>query len=191
MPSAEKKGQMKIEFTGRRTEVPAELRRLAERKLQKLGRVLPGITRAHVILIVDRHRQTAEISVHSRHLDLVARETSDDLAASVGAVVDKLTRQAQRQVGRRRERGRPGPASARVAAAGLDAPPAPRGSESRGVRVIRSRRSASKPMTVDEAAAEMLVRDEGFLVFRDARTERVHVLYRRKDGNLGLIEPEV
>lgn len=181
---------MKIEFTGRRTEVPAELRRLAERKLQKLGRVLPGITRAHVVLIVDRHRQTAEISVHSRHMDLVARDTSDDLGASVGAVVDKLTRQAQRQVGRRRERGRPGPGPARAATA-LDAPPAARGSEPRGVRVIRSRRSASKPMTVDEAAAEMLVRDEGFLVFRDARTERVHVLYRRKDGNLGLIEPEV
>ena len=46
-------------------------------------------------------------------------------------------------------------------------------------------------MTVDEAAAEMLAGADGFLVFRDARTERVHVLYRRKDGNLGLVEPEV
>jgi putative sigma-54 modulation protein len=44
---------------------------------------------------------------------------------------------------------------------------------------------------VDEAAAEMLVREEGFLIFRDAQTERLRVLYRRKDGNLGLIEPEV
>jgi putative sigma-54 modulation protein len=180
---------MKIEFTGRRTEVSVELRRLAERKLEKLGRVLPGITRAHVILIVDRHGQTAEISVHSRHLDLVARETTADLGASVGAVVDKLTRQAQRQVGRRRERPRPG---TRTAAPGKDAAPLARaGAEPRGVRVIRSRRPSSKPMTVDEAAAEMLVREEGFLVFRDARTERVQVLYRRKDGNLGLIEPEV
>ena len=64
---------MKIEFTGRQTDAPAELRKLAERKLEKLGLVLPGITRAHVILTVDRHRQTAEISVHSRHLDLAAR----------------------------------------------------------------------------------------------------------------------
>ena len=66
-----------------------------------------------------------------------------------------------------------------------------RGPEVRTVRVIKSRRPVGKPMTVDEAAAEMLAREEGFLVFRDARSERVHVLYRRKDGNLGLVEPEV
>jgi putative sigma-54 modulation protein len=180
---------MKIEFTGRPTAVPLELRRLAERKLQKLGRVLPGVTRAHVILTVARHRQTAEISVHSRHLDLTARETSADLGASIGVVVDKLTRQAQRQVGRRRERGRPG--SARPEGRGKDAPPDAPGPEAPSVRVIRSRRLAGKPMTVDEAAAEMLIREEGFLVFRDSRTERVHVIFRRKDGNLGLIEPEV
>jgi putative sigma-54 modulation protein len=180
---------MKIEFTGRPTAVPVELRRLAERKLEKLGRVLPGITRVHVISTTDRHRRTAEISVHSAHLDLTARETTEDLGASIGLVVDKLTRQAQRQVGRRRERGRPG--AARAKASGKDAPldaPVP---EAPSVRVIRSRRLAGKPMTVDEAAAEMLVREEGFLIFRDAQTERVHVIFRRKDGNLGLVEPEV
>jgi putative sigma-54 modulation protein len=64
------------------------------------------------------------------------------------------------------------------------------GKSDRVPRVVRSRRFPAKPMTVDEAAIEVLSRDEGFLVFRDARTERVSVLYRRKDGNLGLIEPE-
>jgi putative sigma-54 modulation protein len=178
---------MKIEFTGRQTEVPVDLRRLAERKLEKLGLVLPGITRAHVILAVARHRHTAEISVHSRQVDLTARETTADLGASIGAVVDKLTRQAHRQVGRRRERGR----AARAVTPAPEASPDTRGAEVPSLRVIRSRRPAGKPMTVDEAAAEMLVREEGFLVFREARTERVQVLYRRKDGNLGLIEPEV
>ncbi len=180
---------MKIEFTGRQTVVSMELRRLAERKLLKLGRVLPGITRAHVILAVDRHRQTAEISVHSAHLDLAARETTEDLGVSISEVVDKLTRQAQRQVGRRREHVRLAPARGvpprKTKAEGRGT------AESRAVRVIKTRRPAGKPMTVDEAAAEMLVREENFLVFRDAGTERVQVLYRRKDGNLGLIEPEV
>ena len=179
---------MKIEFTGRQTEVSLEFRRLAERKLLKLGQVLPGITRAHVILAVDRHRHTAEISVHSPRLDLTARETTEDLGASIGGAVDKLTRQAQRQVGRRRERGRASPA--RGAAPSRKTGEA-RGPEVSGVRVIRSRRPAGKPMTLDEAAAEMLAREDGFLIFRDARTERVQVLYRRKDGNLGLVEPEV
>jgi putative sigma-54 modulation protein len=181
---------MKIEFTGRHTGVSAEHRRLAERKLEKLGRVLPGIMRAHVILGVDRRRQTAEISVHSRQLDLTARETTDDLGASIVAVMDKLTRQAQRQVGRRRERGHAEVARAKgTLPRGTPADPAV--SEGAGLRVIRRRRPLGKPMTVDEAAAEMLVREEGFLIFRDAQTERLRVLYRRKDGNLGLIEPEV
>jgi ribosome hibernation promoting factor len=179
---------MKIEFTGRQTEVSAELRRLAERKLAKLGRVLPGITRAHVILVVDRHRHTAEISVHSPHLDLTARATTDDLGVSIGSVVDKLTRQALRKVGRRRERVPLGPSRTPRPPKGASEVRTP---ETRGVRVVRVRRPAGKPMTLDEAAAEMLVREESFLVFRDARTERVQVLYRRKDGNLGLIEPEV
>jgi putative sigma-54 modulation protein len=178
---------MKIEYTGRQTEVPAELRKLAERKLGKLARLLPGITRAHVIFSMDRHREVAEVSVHSRRLDLMAREAGRDSGASLAAAVDKLMRQAQRQVGRRRERGR---GSARQAPAGPPGPREPRGLDGTGPRIVRSRRPAGKPMSLEEAAAEVLTREEGVLVFRDPRTERVNVLYRRKDGNLGLIEPE-
>jgi putative sigma-54 modulation protein len=177
---------MKIEFTGRQTDVPDEIRRLAERKLAKLARVLPGITRAHVVLATDKHRQIAEVSIHSRHLDLQARQASADLGGSVAAVVEKLTRQAQRQVGKRRVRTRlvvvkPGSAAARAEGEG---PAAER------VPTIRRRRLPVKPMTVDEAAQVVLARREGFLIFRDARTERVSVLFRQTDGNLGLIEPE-
>ena len=174
---------MKIEFTGRQTGIPDELRRLAERKLQKVGRLLPAVTRAHVILAVDKHRQVAEVSVHSRHLDLAAVEVSANPRLSVAGAIDKLVRQAQRQQARRRER--------KGAATPRRAPlPAPeRESDAAAPRVIRSRRAAVKPMTLDEAALEMEGRADGVLVFRDAATERVHVLFRRKDGNLGLIEP--
>jgi putative sigma-54 modulation protein len=177
---------MKIEFTGRRTDVPEELRKLAERKLAKLGRVLPGVTRAHVVLATDKRRQIAEVSVHSRHLDLQAREASDDLAGSLSAVVEKVTRQATRQMGKRRVvRGRSEPPA--------DAPRPPSEAEPRRLDrepVIRRRRLPVKPMTVEEAAQLVLGRKEGFLVFRDARTERINVLYLQNDGNLGLIEPE-
>ena len=99
---------MQIEFTGRQTEVPPRLRALAERKLGKLSRTLRGITHAHVVLTTDKHRQIAEVRLRSRHLALAAQEESADLAAALGTVMDKLTRQAQRYVGRRRER-KPGP----------------------------------------------------------------------------------
>lgn len=97
---------MKIEFTGRQTEVPPEIRRLAERKLRKLTRVLPGITWAHVIVSKGRHRQIAEVSIRSKRLDLTAREESTDLGASLLAVMDHLTRQVVDRLGRLRERKR-------------------------------------------------------------------------------------
>jgi putative sigma-54 modulation protein len=174
---------MKVEFTGRQTGIPDELRRLAERKLQKVGRLLPAVTRAHVILAVDKHRQVAEVSVHSRHMDLAAVEVSANPRLSVTGAIDKLVRQAQRQQARRRERK--GAATPRRAT--LPAPE--RESDPSAPRVVRSRRTAVKPMTLDEAVLEMEGRADGVLVFRDAATERVHVLFRRKDGNLGLIEP--
>ena len=178
---------MKIEFTGRQTEVPQELRQLAARKLDKLAKVLRGITRVHVVLAVDKHRQIAEVSAHSKHLTLSAQEESTDFGASLATAFEKLARQAERHIGRLRQKKRG--AAARTAVrrtragdGGVVAEVAP--------RVIRARRSPLKPMTVDEAALEVGDRPEGFLVFRDARTERVSVLYRRKDGNLGLIDPD-
>ena len=173
---------MKIEFTGRQTGIPDELRRLAERKLQKVGKLLPSVTRAHVILAVDKHRQVAEVSVHSRHVDLSAVEVSANPRLSVAGAIDKLLRQAQRHQAKRRERkGAATPRRAPLPAAEREAAAAP--------RVVRSRRSVAKPMTLDEAALEMEGRADGVLVFRDAATERVNVLFRRRDGNLGLIEP--
>ncbi len=180
---------MKIEFTGRQTEVPAAARRVAERKLAKLGRLLPSLTRAHVTLSAERHRQVAEVSVHSRHLDLAAVEATPDAAASVANAIEKLLRQAEKQ--RTRIRERKGAASPRLlpspaeAAAGNGD-----GAEAPSPRVIRARRAVVKPMTLEEAMLEMEGRPDGVLVFRDAGTERVSVLFRRKDGNLGLIEPE-
>jgi len=174
---------MKIEFTGRQTQVPVEVRRLAERKLQKVARVLPGITSAHVILTADKHRQIAEVSLHSRQIDLTAVEQSPNPRLSLGRAIDKLLRQAQRQRGRRRERKR---TPLRVGAP----PILEAGADGSGRRIVRIRRSLPKPMTLDEAALEIDQRAEGLLVYRDATTERVNVLFLRKDGNLGLIEPE-
>jgi putative sigma-54 modulation protein len=174
---------MKIEFTGRQTGVPDEVRRLAERKLSKVGKLLPSLTRAHVILSADKHRQVAEVSVHSRQLDLAAVDVSNDPRLSVSGAIEKLLRQAQRQHAKRRTRkGAESPRLAPVA-------PEP-GDDGQAPRVVRSRRVAVRPMTLEEAALEMGGRADGVLVFRDPATERMGVLFRRRDGNLGLIEPE-
>lgn len=175
---------MRIEYTGRQLEVPEGARALAERKLTKLQRILPGITNAHVTLRNDRHRQVAEVVVHSRHLDLTATQAGGDFAASLKLAIDKLLHQAQRARGRRRDRKRRG-AEQRIVPPAASLP-----ASERPVRVIRSRGFAAKPMTMDEAVLQMETRKDGPLVFRDANGAGVRVLYWRKDGNLGLIEPE-
>jgi putative sigma-54 modulation protein len=179
---------LQIEYTGRHTEVTPALRSLAEKKLAKLSKVLHGITNVHVIFVVDKHRHVAELTVHSPHLDLAAAEESGDLTTSLSTVMDKLTRQAQKRVGKIRERKR----RSRTAAVwtGVLAPAAGGDGDAARARVVKSRRFVAKPMTVDEAVVEVESTDDGLLVFRDADTERLNVLYRRKDGNLGLIEPE-
>jgi putative sigma-54 modulation protein len=186
---------VQIEYTGRHTEVTAAIRSLAEKKLAKLAKVLPGITHVHVILAEDKYRKIAELTVHSPHLDLAAVEESDDFATSLSTVIEKLTRQAQKRLGKLRQRK--GGSTVRQAAvwAGIVSPSTGNGEESpAGVapraRVVQSRRFVAKPMTVDEAVLQVDASDDGLLVFRDSDTARLSVLYRRKDGNLGLIEPE-
>jgi putative sigma-54 modulation protein len=177
---------VQIEYTGRQTDVAPALKTLAERKLRKLEKVLGRITHVHVVLAAGKRRQSAEVSVASPHLTLAATEESGDLATSLSTAVDRLTRQAQKHLGKLRTRKRraPKPTAAWPRAA------APADGRRNVPRIIRSRRFTAKPMTVEEAALEVTAGDEGFLVFRDAATERMSVLYKRKDGNLGLIEPE-
>ncbi|HEX6739560.1 MAG TPA: ribosome-associated translation inhibitor RaiA [Vicinamibacteria bacterium] len=181
---------MQIEYTGRHTEVPPELRLLAERKLRKLARALPRITHAHVVLARDKRRESAEVTVQSSHLTLTAADESGDMAASLATVMDKLARQAERAKGKRRQRHRRAPARG-TALWSAGAAPASREDGDGRPRLIRSRRSgAAKPMTVEEAMLEVESSPDGLLVFRDAATRRLSVLFRRKDGHLGLIEPE-
>ena len=177
---------MRIEYTGRQLEVTPQLRDLTERKLQKVSKVLHGITHVHVVMSADKHRQIAEVGIQSPRLSLTATEESGDIAASLATVIQKLTRQAQRHVGKLRERKRRAPSRTVALWSGVMASPA----EAGGPRLIRSRRFVVKPMTVDEAMLQVGGSEDGFLVFRDIATERVNVLYKRKDGNLGLIEPE-
>ncbi|MBN2370543.1 MAG: ribosome-associated translation inhibitor RaiA [Vicinamibacteria bacterium] len=178
---------MRIEYTGRQIEVDENVRILTERKLRKLAKVLHGITHAHVILTSDRHRRIVELTVQSPNLTLAASEESSDIAVSLNMVINKLVRQSQRHLGKLRTRKRAARQDAGVWSGVLG--PVSDGDGERP-RVIQSRRFVAKPMTVDEAVIELGKSPDELLVFRQAGTERISVLYRRKDGNLGIIEPE-
>jgi putative sigma-54 modulation protein len=94
---------LKVEFTGRQTEIAPAVRARVERRIAKLALLLPRITRAHVILTADKRRLVAEVTIRSRKVELVAQGDGKDAAASISDAMDKLLRQAQRFVGKRRE----------------------------------------------------------------------------------------
>lgn len=189
---------MRIEFTGRKIEVAEPLRRLGERKLGRLLRLLPGITRAHVVLSTDRHRQVVEVNVRSPHLDLLAREAGPDFGISLAAAFEKLERQARHKVGKLIDRKRrAGAARRREGGAGAPAPRAASGvarvEDARarsGTAVLRPRRVVPPPMSLDQATAELGRRAEGFVLFKDATAGRLRLLFRGPDGRPGLLEPE-
>lgn len=177
---------MRIDFTGRQMDVSPELQKYTTQRLNKLNRLLRNKYELHVILTAEKHRRIAEITLNFRDHSLVGIETTGDARSSIHGALDKLERQAVRLLGRRREKKRrPKPASAVL----LNVLRSQRPNDN-GDRVLERDRVPIKPMSVDEAIDSLDSTRIGLVVFRNAETERVNVLYRRGDGNLGLIEPE-
>jgi putative sigma-54 modulation protein len=187
---------MRLELTGRHLRITPALRQLVEDGLEKLDRVLhDGALSLQAVLSQEKHRHHVEMTLHARgeHFFHGAGK-GKDWEGAINQAVDKVEQQARKLKGKWTEgRRRRALSAARAAAA---ARPAERGGRAgedgleRGVRIIRARRTAPKPMSVDEAALEVADNAGAFIVFRNASTDAVNVLFRRPDGNLGLIEPE-
>ncbi|MGE5358393.1 MAG: ribosome hibernation-promoting factor, HPF/YfiA family [Bacteroidales bacterium] len=181
---------MRLALTGRHVEITPALQRLAERKVAKLDRLLnDGIVSAQVVLTLEKHRHVVDVRAHARGDHVMhGLGATDAWETSFTEAIEKIEQQLHRVKGKWQQRKRRAtPAKALVPAL----PPPPDGDEEpRRVRIMRASRYTVKPMTVDEAAMEVDQQQDSFLVFRNANTDAVNVLYRRKDGNLGLIEPE-
>jgi putative sigma-54 modulation protein len=176
---------VKIQITGRRIEVTDSLKSFVNSRLPKLEKYIDGITDVHVTLWSEKYRQVAELNVHSRgKLYLSAKEASDDLKTSVSLALEKIAGQAKKKQEKRIDRKRRGPKTAEsegtFALIASDGAP----------RVIESRRFLIKPLSVEEAILAIEEQGSEFLVFRNAGNDRTNVLYRRPDGNFGLIDPE-
>ncbi len=176
---------MRIHITGRQIDVSPALRLAAEERLTKLARFLDDIIEAHVILSIEKRCHRAEIVVRDRLVTLSAAGETGDMYSTLTLVGDRLERQAKKHREKlktvsKRKGAKTSPRRMRtVAAAPADGP-----------RVIRVNPPPVKPMSVDEALLQVKGTEREFLVFRNSASRRISVLYRRKDGNYGLIEPE-
>jgi len=177
---------MKVEYTGRQIEITPAIRKFTENHLKKIRKVLGEMIEVHVILTVEKYRHTAEINLKSRTFKINGIEETHDMYSSINSVLEKIERQALKHKGKKIARKRKPVDSLTKASAysGEDSP----GNVS-SPRVIKSKSFATKPMTVEEAVHEVSSSKSEFIVFRNAESEQVNVVYRRKDGNFGLIEP--
>ncbi|HEY1252120.1 MAG TPA: ribosome-associated translation inhibitor RaiA [Thermoanaerobaculia bacterium] len=180
---------MAVECTGRNVEVTASLKQLAEERTHRLERHLGGPADVRVVLSHEKHRFGAEIIAIHRRRRWKAQEETADPRAAVAAAFEKIDAQAMRDSEKRRDKKHRG--WARFLPKGWRAAGSAAGAAS-GVRarVVRTIPSAVKPMSVDEAALALESSGQEVLVFRDSSSDRVSVLFRRGDGDLGLIVPE-
>jgi len=177
---------MRFEYTGRHVEVTPAIRRHVEDQFRKLEHVFNGTnTRVHVIMEVEKNRQTGEVVVHWLDHTLTATDTNADMYMALSRAVEKIEKQAlklKKKIIDRKHTARKTSAVAPNPDGQIQATPPP-------VRIIPARRYSVKPMTAEEAALDLSDSNDHFVVFRDAETNRVGVLYKRQDGNFGLIEP--
>jgi putative sigma-54 modulation protein len=181
---------MRLELTGRHAEITPELRQQVEKRLAKLDRILTdGIVSVQAVLTLEKYRHQSEFTVHTRgdHF-LHGLGNTNTWESSISDAIEKITQQLVKVKGKWQERKRRA-TPVRLVEGELSTPRAG-AAEPKPRRVRRVTPYPVKPMTVDEAALALESGDDAFLVFRNAATDSIGVVYRRKDGHLGLIEPE-
>jgi putative sigma-54 modulation protein len=184
---------MSVDITGRHIEITEPIRKFATDRLERLRGVMDEILEAHFILTVEKHqRHIAELNIKTRRDFYHGEEVSSDMYTSVAAVVDKVEKQILRDkektVARKRHNNNHKGTEVITTTSVFEVEEV---IGERLPRIIRSHEVAAKPMSVDDAAIQIGGSDRGFLVFRNSDTERLNVVYKRKDGNIGWIEPEV
>ena len=171
---------MHVMVTFRHVDPSDGLRRHADSKVRRLGKLLRGAAEAHVILSVVKRRHVAEVQVSADHVNITATEETDDLYSAIDLAVDKLKTQIKRRAEKSRERK-----PAVVVAPAVEPEPA------RPSARIRTQRVAVKPMSLAEAVLQFDRAKSDFLLFQNAATDAVSLLYRGKDGAFALLVPEL
>lgn len=174
---------MLVTVSGKNVEVTNALREYAEKKVAKIGKFFEkSPVESKVTFSTERNKHIVDITVQVNGILLRGEEGTGDMYASIDGAIEKIERQVHKfktRINRKlREENKvvlPSPPQAEEAAAPV---------------IKRTKRFAIKPMSVEEAVMQMDLLGHDFYVFSNSDTEEVNVVYRRKDGNYGLIEPE-
>lgn len=177
---------MHIEFTFKNFEPSEHLRKYARRRFEKVGRFLgksPALS-MQVVLSVDKFRHKAEVKLTGDNLNVSASEQSDDMYATIDMITDKVESQVRKHASRATEGRRAGRAQIDVYSYEVN--------EENGAQVVSGTENyAPKPLHLDEALLQFQQADKEVLVFFNAELERLNVIYKKRNGDFGLIDPVI
>lgn len=177
---------MQISVRGKNIKVTDALRSYVDKRIAKLNRFFNNFGEAQVLLSVEKENHRVEVTIPVNGIILRGEEATHDMYAAVDMVVEKLEKQVEKYKSRfnRRVRANAAPGSELPAQDAAEQPV-------EEYKVVRVKRFAMKPISIEEAIMQMNLLGHNFFVFTNAETDAVSVIYRRKDGNYGLIEPEL
>jgi len=177
---------VQISVRGKNIKVTDALRHYAEKRITKLNRFFNNLGEVQVLLSVEKGNHRVEVTMPVNGMILRGEEATHDMYAAVDMVVEKLEKQIEKYKSRFSRRVRTG--GRELPAQGTEEEPVEEYEEH---KVVRVKRFAMKPINIEEAIMQMNLLGHSFFVFTNAETDAVSVIYRRKDGNYGLIEPEL
>ncbi len=176
---------MKTIITGKNIELTQGLKDAVEERFTKLDKYFNGNTEAKVTLVVDKDSQKIEVTIPMKGQTLRAEETTSDMYASIEAVTNTL--EAQLKKYRQKIIAKQQADSTTIFAQDFLED---KDDEGESIQIIRSKKFDMKPMYAEDACLEMELLGHDFFMFRNAETDEINVVYKRKNGSYGLIEPE-
>ncbi|MDB6173555.1 MAG: sigma 54 modulation protein/ribosomal protein [Chthoniobacteraceae bacterium] len=180
-----------VKVTGRHVSITEAIKNYATGKVEHLHLDYPRIMEAQIILNVEKHRHSAEIILHcNNHITIEATHETDDMYASIDGVIAKIAQQMRKYKTKIMRSHRPRRAEVQhFEEQVLDLSGFDDHEEGKEPQVIQTERYPVKPMFIDEAVLQLEMSSRQFVVFLNAKTEKINVLHRRKDGGFGLMEP--
>jgi putative sigma-54 modulation protein len=181
---------MQIAVTFRHMDASDSLKSYVEEKLTRVKKYIEEPIDAQVVLSVEKKiRHKAEVAITAKGITIKGSEETNDMYAAIDAMVDKIERQLKRYKEKIKNHKPSAGKERQVEKSVLEAQSIDQGGPE-GPIIVRSHSFQVKPMSVEEAVMQMDLLNKEFLVFTDDRTEDINVVYRRKDGNYGLIVPQ-
>ena len=175
---------MKITYTARKVNLRDNFKERAEKKLLKFEKLFSEDAAVNVVVTLEKNRQTVEITIRDNGMVYRAESTMEEMNDALDKVVDILMRQIRKNKTRLEKRIKTGSIEDFVMQN-----PVPDDVEDEDYKVVRKKQVIIKPISVDEAILEMNMVNHNFFMFINAENDEVNVVYKRADGNYGLLEP--